>query len=274
MVITTVIPSIGLMSLALFSYLLPPHNAERLKVMITTLLAFTVFLVEINLHLPRNSDSLPTIQLFYMITMGECMLCFVATLFMVRLSDRGSDVEVPFYVPVWVRRYVLRMAEEEIIPASHHHQRRRQKRNGGDSYQLLQIGDSIRQKTAEQFGSAKRKTSKATESTPSAKLSVHFVEPDGTSFPSREEKSTDNNRVVSTRLVSTAGISQTSSSTPRQIAKMTWGILVKQIDKLCLRLFLSLFILTSVGILLPAYVNRKRMAEMQLRHCLDEGECE
>ena len=69
-VITAILPSVGLMSLALFSYILPPRHGERIKVILTSLLAFTVFIVEINGYLPRNSDSLPTIQLFYMVTMG------------------------------------------------------------------------------------------------------------------------------------------------------------------------------------------------------------
>ena len=37
-VITAIAPSLGLMSLTLFSYILPPHNGERIKVILTSLL--------------------------------------------------------------------------------------------------------------------------------------------------------------------------------------------------------------------------------------------
>ena len=50
-VITAIAPSLGLMTLTLFSYILPPHNGERIKVILTSLLALTVFLVEMNGYL-------------------------------------------------------------------------------------------------------------------------------------------------------------------------------------------------------------------------------
>ena len=64
------------------------HPSERITILITTLLAFTVFLVEINQSLPRNSDSVPIIQLFYMTTVMECMLSFFLTCFLVRVLER------------------------------------------------------------------------------------------------------------------------------------------------------------------------------------------
>ena len=87
-VITAIVPSFCLMALTLFSYILPPNNGERIKVILTSLLAFTVFLVEMNGYLPRNSEGVPVIQAFYMITMVECIACFIVTCVFARLFGK------------------------------------------------------------------------------------------------------------------------------------------------------------------------------------------
>lgn len=102
-VITAIVPSIGLMSMALFSYLLPPDLGERIAVLITSLLAFTVFLVEINGSLPRNSDTVPIVQVFYMVTMAECIMCFIVSCLLARLVAVRKHSKVPFDIPMWMQ---------------------------------------------------------------------------------------------------------------------------------------------------------------------------
>ena len=40
------------------------------------------------------------------VTMGECMLCFIATCLLVRMLDKGRDERLPFRLPWWVKRQV------------------------------------------------------------------------------------------------------------------------------------------------------------------------
>ena len=111
-VITAIAPSLGLMALTLFSYILPPNNGERIKVILTSLLAFTVFLVEMNGYLPRNSEAVPVIQMFYMTTMAECILCFIVTCIFARLFGNATVNNTSICVPQWVK-YVLRIKREK-----------------------------------------------------------------------------------------------------------------------------------------------------------------
>ena len=221
-----------------------------------------VNIIEINLHLPRNSDSLPTIQLFYMVTMGECMLCFVATLAMVRLLDRGSDNTLPFYVPIWVRRHVFRMKEHEIAPSC---QQRRKQQGSGGAYHLLQITDQHQAKATRE-----KKLSNATMSLP-GKFPMHFIEADGRSFSSRNDNSIEKRAPL--HMVQNA-VNPCPPPSSQKLGRMTWGILVKQIDKLCLRIVLLLFVFTSVAILLPAYLVRKEATKVHSPSCLTKETCQ
>ena len=112
-IITTILPCIMLMAVALTSYLLPPHNGERIGVLIASLLAFTVFLVQVNATLPRNSDTVPVIKVFYMVTLGECILCFFLTCLSIKLLDNGSKKKLPFAIPMWVKRNIFGMKQKK-----------------------------------------------------------------------------------------------------------------------------------------------------------------
>lgn len=116
-VITAIVPSIGLMSMALFSYLLPPDIGERIAILITSLLAFTVFLVEINGSLPRNSDSVPIVQVFYMVTMAECILCFIVSCLLARIVAKRKHRPFPYTVPAWMKRNIFCLTANRNSPA-------------------------------------------------------------------------------------------------------------------------------------------------------------
>ena len=116
--ITAIAPSLGLMVLTLSSFILPPYNGERIKIILTSLLALTVFLVQMNGYLPRNSETIPFIQVFYMVTMGECILCFITTCIFVRLFAIEKKEKIAFLLPKWMKKHLLRIKAKDFMMIS------------------------------------------------------------------------------------------------------------------------------------------------------------
>ena len=210
-VITAIVPSIGLMSVALFSYLLPPGNGERITVLITTLLAFTVFLVEINQSLPRNSDSVPIIQVFYMVTVVECLLSFFLTCFLVRaLSNKDKEL-IPFRIPLWVQRYVFQVKHGLPLPVF------------GNQTKICQ-GD----------------------------FAMDIAVP-----------STDANRRMSGISVSMLTESESFGSETHHHSRMSWKVFGECINKIMLRVFAVVYVLTIACTFVPAYYRQWSIADFQ-----------
>ena len=106
-VVIAVVPCIILMAINLFSYFLPPASGERMGVVITILLAFAVFLQVISATLPRNSNSVSILSIFFIITMSSCTFSFLTACLVITLVHKGSEngSKPP---PVWIRKHVLR----------------------------------------------------------------------------------------------------------------------------------------------------------------------
>ena len=195
-IVTAIAPSIGLMSLILLSYILPPNNGERIKVIITSLLAFTVFLVEMNRYLPRNSEEVPVLQLFYIATMAACILMFIVTCIFARLFGDEMKNTTPIYVPFWVKKFVLRMKDTEDI-------------------------DSPNSVTE----TPKRKT-------------IVWKQVSGEKCP---------------RMVV---IDEEAEKVEKAKIDMTWVELMNHVDRLCMKIFVLLFLCTTIIILLPPYYRK------------------
>ena len=202
-VITAIVPSIGLMTLTLFSYVLPPHNGERVKVILTSLLAYIVFLVEINSYLPRNSESVPVIQVFYMVTMCEYIVCFIITCAFVRLfqnEDRNNSI---VKVPRWITKLVLWVQHHEVK----------------SSYILNQLDKS---QTYEVI----------------AREEVDSVLPEV--INGKHDRLTSNDRSA-------------EKKERQRVVEMTWSELLELADRLCMEIFVIMFICSTSIILLPPY---------------------
>ena len=141
------------------------------------------------------------------------------------------------------------MKENHITPSS-----RRKPYWKDGTYQLLQVIDSTSAECTVKKGD-KDPTNNVLVLPKQA--SVHFTEPVGRCFSGPKQYPTNDNSMIQQQTVRNKISQSQSLSSSLQIKRMTWGILVRQIDKLCLRIFILLFILTSIGILLPAYQSRK-----------------
>ena len=106
-VFNVITPCLVLAITILFGFFLPPESGERISLTITILLAVAVFLQLVSDSLPRNSDSIPILAVFYMVIMAESALSLITTctvlVFHFRASARG--IERP---PLWMRNFFLR----------------------------------------------------------------------------------------------------------------------------------------------------------------------
>ncbi len=60
-IMNMVIPSLILMTLVILSFRLPLQSGEKVSLVVTVLLAYTVFILIISEHVPHTSDQFPLI---------------------------------------------------------------------------------------------------------------------------------------------------------------------------------------------------------------------
>ncbi|XP_066933801.1 neuronal acetylcholine receptor subunit alpha-2-like [Clytia hemisphaerica] len=105
-VFNVIAPCLVLVMTVFFGFFLPPESGERISLTITILLAVAVFLQLISDALPRNSNSVPMLAVFYMAIMAESAFSLITTCIVLvihyRSSERGAAP-----MPKWVRSFFL-----------------------------------------------------------------------------------------------------------------------------------------------------------------------
>ena len=101
-----IVPCMIIMSMVLLGFFLPPESGERITLSITVLLAMAVFLQLAAENLPRNSENVPVLGIFYITVMIEVASSLVATCYILHIHHRNSGTAV-VPVPGWVDAYVL-----------------------------------------------------------------------------------------------------------------------------------------------------------------------
>lgn len=101
-----IIPCMIIMSMVLLGFFLPPESGERITLSITVLLAMAVFLQLAAENLPRNSENVPVMGIFYITVMFEVALSLVATCYILHIHHRNSGTAV-IPVPRWVNNCIL-----------------------------------------------------------------------------------------------------------------------------------------------------------------------
>lgn len=106
-------PCLMLVLTTLFSFSLPSQSGERIIVIVTNLLAFAIFLNMTNQDLPKNSDSVTTISVFYLILMVQSALslfvaCCIITVY--RYGTQTTPPEIPgllrnVFLKIYVKVY-------------------------------------------------------------------------------------------------------------------------------------------------------------------------
>ncbi|XP_045905955.1 5-hydroxytryptamine receptor 3A-like [Micropterus dolomieu] len=103
-VVNLLIPSCFLITVDLFSFLLPPQTVDRSSFKMTLILGYTVFLLIMNDLLPITGNTIPLINVFFSICLALMVASLLETIIITNLLCGSADFPP---VPRWVRVFVL-----------------------------------------------------------------------------------------------------------------------------------------------------------------------
>ena len=104
------IPCFIIIAMVLMGFLLPPESGERTTLSITVLLAMAVFLQLQAEHLPRNSEQIPLLGIFYITVMAEVGLSLMATCYVLNIFHKNPGVHIVPMNPLVSRFFLGTMA--------------------------------------------------------------------------------------------------------------------------------------------------------------------
>ncbi|XP_051803616.1 5-hydroxytryptamine receptor 3A-like [Acanthochromis polyacanthus] len=105
-VVNLLIPSCFLITVDLFSFMLPPKDVDRSLFKMTLILGYTVFLIIMNDLLPITGETIPLLNVFLSLCLGLMVASLLETILITNLMC-GSTHYSP--VPRWIRVLVLQI---------------------------------------------------------------------------------------------------------------------------------------------------------------------
>ncbi|KAK5930720.1 hypothetical protein CgunFtcFv8_026936 [Champsocephalus gunnari] len=103
-VMNLLIPSCFLITVDLFSFLLPPQTVDRSSFKMTLILGYTVFLLIMNNLLPITGNTIPLINVFFSLCLALMVTSLLETVLITNLLCGSANFSP---VPRWVRVFVL-----------------------------------------------------------------------------------------------------------------------------------------------------------------------
>lgn len=100
-----ILPCLLLVITILFGFFLPPESGERISLTITILLALAVFLELISDSLPRNSDTIPLLAIFFIVMMAETVLSLMTTCVILVIQYQSAPSAIP--MPSWIKNIIF-----------------------------------------------------------------------------------------------------------------------------------------------------------------------
>ncbi|XP_042605512.1 5-hydroxytryptamine receptor 3A-like [Cyprinus carpio] len=109
-VVNLLIPSYCLITVDLFSFLLPPQNTDRSAFKMTLILGYTVFLLLMNDLLPVTGDTIPLINVFFSLCLALMVASLLETIVITNILCGSSDYPpLPNWVKVLFLHYLARL---------------------------------------------------------------------------------------------------------------------------------------------------------------------
>ncbi|XP_071344147.1 5-hydroxytryptamine receptor 3A-like [Trachinotus anak] len=106
-VVNLLIPSCFLMTLDLFSFLLPPESVDRSAFKMTLILGYTVFLLIMNDLLPVTGDTTPLMNVLFSVSLALMVASLLETVFITNIQFSSNQYsEVPHWLSILVLRYL------------------------------------------------------------------------------------------------------------------------------------------------------------------------
>uniref|UniRef100_A0A3P9JC28 Uncharacterized protein n=1 Tax=Oryzias latipes TaxID=8090 RepID=A0A3P9JC28_ORYLA len=110
-VVNLLLPSCFLITVDLFSFLLPPQNTDRSSFKMTLILGYTVFLLLMNDLLPVTGETTPLINVFFSISLALMVASQLETIFITNIQFSSHQYStVPHWLSVLVLRYLAVVA--------------------------------------------------------------------------------------------------------------------------------------------------------------------
>nr|XP_061791002.1 5-hydroxytryptamine receptor 3C-like [Nerophis lumbriciformis] len=103
-VVNLLLPSSFLITVDLFSFLLPPQNVDRSSFKMTLILGYTVFLLIMNDLLPITGNTIPIINVFLSLCLALMVASLLETIVITNWLFSSKNVSP---VPPWIRLLVL-----------------------------------------------------------------------------------------------------------------------------------------------------------------------
>ncbi|XP_063058148.1 5-hydroxytryptamine receptor 3A-like [Engraulis encrasicolus] len=104
-VVNLIIPSFFLITVDLFSFVLPPQNIDRSAFKMTLILGYTVFLLLMNELLPVTGNTIPLINVFFSMCLALMVGSLLETILITNMMC-GSIRDLP--MPNWFRVFFLK----------------------------------------------------------------------------------------------------------------------------------------------------------------------
>ncbi|XP_054645680.1 5-hydroxytryptamine receptor 3A-like [Dunckerocampus dactyliophorus] len=106
-VVNLIIPSCFLITVDLFSFLLPPQSVDRSSFKMTLILGYTVFLLIMNDLLPVTGETTPLINVFFALSLALMVASLLETIFITNIQFTSTQYrEVPRWLSILVLRYL------------------------------------------------------------------------------------------------------------------------------------------------------------------------
>ncbi|XP_056234596.1 5-hydroxytryptamine receptor 3C-like [Seriola aureovittata] len=105
-VVNLLIPSCFLITVDMFSFLLPPQSVDRSSFKMTLILGYTVFLLIMNDLLPITGNTIPLINVFFSICLALMVASLLETILVTHLLCGSGDFSP---VPCWIQVLVLQI---------------------------------------------------------------------------------------------------------------------------------------------------------------------
>ncbi|XP_028443534.1 5-hydroxytryptamine receptor 3A-like [Perca flavescens] len=105
-VVNLLIPSCFLITVDLFSFLLPPQTVDRSTFKMTLILGYTVFLLIMNDLLPITGNTIPLINVFFSVCLALMVASLLETILITNLLCGSADFSP---VPRWIQVLVLQI---------------------------------------------------------------------------------------------------------------------------------------------------------------------
>ncbi|CAL8253081.1 unnamed protein product [Merluccius merluccius] len=103
-VVNLILPSFFLITVDLFSFMLPPQSVDRSSFKMTLILGYTVFLLLMNELLPVTGNSTPIINVFFSISLALMVTSLLETIIITNIQT--SNHHVPRWVSIVVLQYL------------------------------------------------------------------------------------------------------------------------------------------------------------------------